>query len=198
MEEKIVRDGRVIYYIPDKNIEHNILFDTCAINKIMKSEEFMDKVKKMKELGFNYYIPDALMRELKGVVDRKAGGMQVYDNVKEENESVFDFIKEINGKRVSSLALLLKNYWILDGSFRSIDEKAEAYPMFSEIHNDNIHHLKDAVIAEAAIHNNCTLVTNDKRLNKKVNSHFANRSMLCEEFEEKINLLLKDGEENGR
>lgn len=187
-------DGKVIYYIPDNNVDHNILFDTCAINKIMKSEEFMKKVKKMKELGFNYYIPDALMRELKGVVDRKAGGMQVYDNVKEENERVFDFINEINGKRVSSLALLLQNYWILDGSFRTIDKSDDAYAMFNEIHHNNIHHLKDAVIAEAAIHNNCTLVTNDKRLNKKVNSHFASRSMLCEEFEEKINLLLKEGE----
>ena len=124
--------------------------------------------------------------------------MQIYDNVKKENEKVFKFINEIDCKRVSSLPLLLENYWILDGSFRLISEKAETYPMFSEIHNDNIHHLKDAVIAEAAIHNNCTLVTNDKRLNKKVNSHFASRSMLCEEFEEKINLLLKEGEENGR
>lgn len=170
--------------------EWMILFDTCAINKIMKSEEFMKKVKKIKELGFNYYIPDAMMRELQGVVDRKNGGMQIDDNIRKENEKVFEFIKEINGKRVSSVALLLENYWKLDGSFRLINEKADTFDMFKEIHNGNIHHLKDAVIVEAAIYNNCILVTSDKRLNKKVNHYFNNRSMLCEEFDKKISLLL--------
>ena len=184
-KEKIVTFGnRINYYIPSDDIEHNFLFDTCAINEIMKHSDVVEVLKKTKE--YNYYISDAQMRELNGIVDRKEMKMTIDENVRKSNENTFEFIKNINCKRVSCVALLLENFWILDGSFRAIDEKSSTYPMFNEIHNNNLHHIKDAVIAEATIYNNCTLVTNDSRLNKKVNKYFTGRSLMYEDFVSKI------------
>ena len=54
-KEKIVTFGnRINYYIPSDDIEHNFLFDTCAINEIMKHSDVVEVLKKTKE--YNYYI----------------------------------------------------------------------------------------------------------------------------------------------
>lgn len=59
-KEKEIFFGETInYYIPSNDINHNYIFDTCAINEIMKSEKYKSDVKAFKENGNNYYITDA-------------------------------------------------------------------------------------------------------------------------------------------
>lgn len=189
-EEVVMLEDKVNYYIPSSDIEHNFLLDTCALNRIVESNDIIDAIKKSKIKGYNYYISDVQMRELYGVIDKKVVDESISTSIKESNEKIFKFIEEINCKRVSCVALLLKNFWKLDGSFRLIDENAETYPMIKDIHNNNIIHIKDAVIAEAAVYNNCTLVTKDSRLNKKVNNYFNGRSLWYDDFTNKIMSLI--------
>lgn len=181
-EEVVMLEDKINYYVPSDDIQHNLLLDTCAINEIVKSTDVICAIKELKNKGFIYYISDVQMRELSGIIDRKEMKMTVDETIKESNKSILSFLKDIDCKRVSCVALLLEEFWVLDGSFRLIDENSSTYTMFKEIHNNNIHHIKDAVIAEAAIYNNCTLITKDRRLNKKVNQYFSGRSILCKNF----------------
>ncbi len=183
MEEKVFYFGdRINYFEPSDDILHNFIFDTCAINDIIKSQESIAKVIELAKLGNNYYITDVEYRELKGIIDRNGKSGIVKEEVQKKNEPVLRFLKEHNFKRVSCIAALLPNFWILDGSFRLFDEASILAPMVNDIHNNNLRHMKDAINAEAAIYNNCILVTSDDRLNKKVNKYFAGRSITTKEF----------------
>lgn len=117
-----------------------------------------------------------------GISDRNQNVTIDYEKINKKNKPVFEFLEYCNFKRVSCIATLMQNYTLLDGSFRILDEKSDRYEIFEEVYKNNIHNIKDAIIAEAAIYNNCILVTKDSRLNKKVNKHFIRRSILIDDF----------------
>ena len=112
---------------------------------------------------------------------------------------IFDEImKRLKVKRVPSIGRLMPNHWSLDGTYRILDDKSDISEMAEDIFQWNekkrekqpfFQHY-DAMSAEAAIHNNCVLISDDDDLRFLVNKHFPQRAIQTCELVEKIRSLL--------
>lgn len=173
-------------YIPDKNNENNILLDTCVYDKrLCGNDTDIDKLKSAMDYGFQYFKTDVQEREISGVPDRK----RTYDKPWETNPNapaIMKIMKYLDVKKVSCYAHPMYLYFvILDGTFRVMEDENSTDPrvkMFYEIYNHNKNHLRDAIIAEASIYNNCKLVSTDGRLIRKVNKFFEGSAIHYDDF----------------
>ena len=177
-------------YIPDTNISHNILFDSCVYDKrLVNNPEDVEILKKLTHRGYCYFYTHVQERETSGMPDRKLNYKEpwvVNPNLK-KIENIF---KHLEVKRVSCYGHVMYQYFfLLDGTYRLIEGKENPEPrvqMFHAIFNDNLNHLRDAIIAEAAIYNNCTFVSVDKRPVNIVNQYFPKRALLYEDFIQQV------------
>ena len=173
-------------YAPNIENPHNYLLDTCVFDKkLSPSHEDVNLLLGASKRGYEFYVTELQSREIHGVPDRKG----TYDTKWEqpENATIIEEIFELlDVKRVSCYGHIgYKWFVLLDGTYRLIEDENnddERVKMFYDIFNHNNRHLRDAIIAEAAIYNHCTLVSVDNRLIKKVNSHFENRAISYDEF----------------
>lgn len=172
-------------YIPDLKNSNNIILDSCVYDKrLLNNNNDINKLKKATNNGYAFYITEIQNRELCGVPDRtyKYNDWEPNPNI----EKLKSIIDELCVKRVSCYGNVGYQYMVLlDGTYRVIEDESsndERVKMFYDIFNHNNHHLRDAIIAEAAIYNNCVLVSIDGRLIRKVNSHFENKAMNYDEF----------------
>lgn len=179
---KITRDC----YIPNEKNKNNILFDSCVYDKrLLGNSDDIEKLLLAISSGYAYFKTEVQEREICGVPDRN----YAYDKpwIPNSNaDQIMKILKELDVKRVSCYGHVGYQYFVLlDGTYRPIENensKDERVKMFYDIFNHNDRHLRDAIIAEAAIYNHCILVSVDNRLIRKVNSHFANRAMNYDEF----------------
>ena len=173
-------------YVPDKNNTNNILFDSCIYDKrLYNNLTDIDTLKSARRKGYLYFTTHVQEREICGVPDRN----YAYDKPWTPNpnaKEIMEIFNELDVKRVSCLANIGYQYFtLLDGTYRLIEDENcndERVIMFYDIYNHNKRHLRDAIIAEAAIYNNCNLISVDKRLIRKVNRHFENRAINYDEF----------------
>ena len=174
--------------IPDKNNKYNFLFDTHIYDKKL-SKDFDVVMECQKKISNNYrfYITEVQFRELDGFPDRP----QTYDDLSSYNPSknkneIQIIIFKLKIQKISCLGLLKHDFLKLDGTFRAIPyDKISTNPigkMFWDIINKNYKKSNDAVIAEAAIYNNCILISNDIDLIKKVNKYFPNKALCYIDF----------------
>lgn len=177
-------------YIPDTNISHNILFDSCVYDKrLLHNSKDIQKLKKMINIGFSYYYTIVQEREIIGVPDRKLKYNELWSpNPNAARE--LEILKSIEAKRISCYGhVMYSDFVILDGTYRPIESKnnpEKRVQMFYSIFNDNLNHLRDAIIAEAAIYNNCTFVSADKRPVNIVNQYFPKRALLYDNFIQQV------------
>ena len=123
---------------------------------------------------------------------------KISDALKKKIPIFADIQVRLNIKRVSSLASLMLNHWILDGTYRCFDDKSAVGKMTKKIFNSNeklrekhpfAQHY-DAMTAEAAIYNHCYLVTDDSKLKRLVVEDFPSRAITTAELIEKIERML--------
>lgn len=177
---------------PKADYSLNYMLDTCALNSIADSKEHTKLIGNSILYGYRYYKTDVQERELNGVPDRtleyeKADAWKLTDRAKIAKT----VLVEIKAERVSCVAAFLHNFFVLDGSMRLCPDEGTGpiANMMQEIHNQNIHHMRDAMIAESAIYNNCILVTADKRLYKKVKKYFPQNVINYYDFIDEIKNL---------
>lgn len=172
---------------PNINNHNNYVFDTNILNRLAKEPVNIELCNLAVEHGYCFFITDVQIRELNGIPDRTGNYADSCAWRPAENAAlIFSIIRKLHMEYISCVALLLLNFWTLDGSMRILDDKGPYYEMFQTIHNKNPHHLRDATIAESTIYNHCKLISNDKRLRNKMNSFFPNSAMPYDEF---INML---------
>ena len=175
------------FTIPDKNNKHNFVFDTYVIEKeLVNDSSVVKKCQNKIKNGYHYYITNAQINEIHGRPVRKYKLEEYPEWTPSSNiQEVQKVIDVLCIERVSCVATNLPNFDILDGSFREFLDFSPEEPisvMLYEIYNNNLKHLLDAVIAEAAIHNNCLLVSTDIRPIKIVNKYFPERAFLYNDF----------------
>lgn len=172
---------------PNPNNPNNYVFDTNVLNQLVSDATAIELLKGALEHGYCFFITDVQLRELNGMPDRTGRYTDAASWHPSKNYvQIQKMINELNIQNISCVALLLKGFWTLDGSMRILDDKDPYFEMFQAIHNDNLHHLRDATIAEATLHNHCKLVSKDKRLRNKVNSFFLNSALSINEFMESL------------
>ena len=171
------------YCNPDKNGFQNYVWDTQSLNQLAEDDEMIERCKQAICLGHRYYITTVQERELMGVPDRKMNyeDPSAWSKPKEQTFKVMD---SLNFLRLSCVALLYPNFWVLDGSMRILETSGPRIDMFNEIYNNNNRHKRDATIAEATIFHGCTIITNDDRLKKKINIYFPGRAITYAEYKD--------------
>ena len=170
---------------PDENNNYNFLFDTCALIHLSKNLCVAEKMKEKLKDNYRYYICTVQNGEISGVPFKKLEKYFSSNWVRhQDHDTITDIAKILEIRRVSCVALPFHDFCVLDGSFREfIDYSSEPKSaMFYEIWNMNWKHIMDAIIGEAAIYNNCYLISTDGRLINTVNKHFDGRAMEYKDF----------------
>jgi len=122
-----------------------IMFDNMVIDNLKANWDIIISTNKNVE----YHVTHVLMEEIKKIPDSKAD-LRI-DNLNRITELVSDEEKS--------------TIWVMGKqTFGSRLASKESSDIYNSIGNNNPKHTNDALIAEAAIEHNCTLVTNEKRL----------------------------------
>jgi len=188
------------YYEPDRDNKYNYMLDTSAYNHFIQSPEKMNAAKKSISYGFCYYSTALQDMELsgKGAKTYKKDCISISDySVPLELKQKFDIIdKELNIKLVPEIASCMMNHTRVDGTNRFMNPNSLEGKLHDIIVSNNkpgsnrpFAYSHDAMIAEAAIHYGCILVTDDKELRELVNSFIPMRAITTEELMKIINTL---------
>lgn len=173
-----------------KDISLKFMLDTTAYNKLYDNPLYFELSIKSLGYGFSYYNTEPQTWELKGfgakVYDENCNPVYYNHNISLPNFEIID--EKLKIKYVSCGVNLMRYHTVLDGSAHSIDFNTKEGKMFEEIleYNSKLRKKRpfaqhyDAFIAEAAIHNNCILVTDDGALLEFVNRHFCDRAITTE------------------
>ena len=175
---------------PDPNCLFNYLLDTTAFNRFADHRDWLDIAEKSLELGFHYYKTANQDYELSG------RGAKTYDancvphtKITDSFRTkmlIFDEVMDrLKVKRLSSIASLMTNHWILDGTYRLLDDKSRVGEMTKEIlqFDEKTRAEKpfaqhyDAMSAEPAMYHGCYLVSDDKALRSMVNKYFPQKAL---------------------
>lgn len=172
------------------------MLDTVAYNKFDENLEWLNYAVMSLNYGFSYYKTSPQNWELNGfganVYDINCEPVRYKKNVTLPDYKTIDEKLKIN--YVSCGCNLMKYHTLLDGTAHGIDGSSIRGIMFFEILELNPQKRKsrpfsqhyDAFIAESAIYNNCTLVTNDGDLFDIVNKYFPNRAINIVELMNRI------------
>ena len=200
MEHEILDD----FEEPNPSCQYNYLLDSVAFNRLAEHRDWICLAEKSLELGFHYYKTANQDYELSG------RGAKTYDangvpHIKitesfREKMLIFDEItKRLKVKRLSSIASLMKNHWILDGTYRLLDAKSQVGQMTKEIFQFDektrtekpfAQHY-DAMSAEAAMYHGCYLVSDDRNLRNIVNKYFPQKAIQTKDLIDFIQNQLK-------
>ena len=191
------------YTIPDRENLHNYLLDTSVYNHIAENSELLNLMKTSLLIGFRYYSTKIQDMELAGY-GAKVYGKDGIPNLKyhmtlEEIEKFNKIDEQLNIGLVYEVAVLMKNHMRADGTLRFIDPDSVEGQLFDEIVSKNnkdsntpCAYSHDAIIAEAAIHYGCVLVTDDIKLKKLVGVHFPGCAISTEELGEIIKNIINE------
>jgi len=186
------------YSEPDRENMNNYMLDTSAYNHIVASPEKLSAVKKSISLGFCYYSTAIQDMELSGE-GAKTYNKECVPIIKkpmplEMIQKFRQLDKELDVKLLPEIATCMLNHSRVDGTNRFCDPNSLEGQLFEKIASKNnyesnrpFEYSHDAIIAEAAVHYGCTLVSDDKELKDLVNTAPFGRAITTDELLEKIN-----------
>ena len=134
---------------PNGNGFQNYVWDTQSLNLLASDDEMIALCKNAYNAGHRYHITTVQERELAGIPDR-TGKYDSPSSWGTSQKHTFEVMESLYFCRISCVALLYLNFWLLDGSMRLLEDSGPRIDMFNEIYNNNNHHKRDATIAEAA------------------------------------------------
>lgn len=183
---------------PDSSNPHNYMLDSCTIARIV-DEGDSNIIVRSRNFGYRYYITDVQVRELSG------HGAETYyiDGLKNALKNPTEWLNKRNRYPIALEKLLIERVshiatssafaaqWVLDGTVRILDTNSKSGMLYMNIRSlnatDNKKHEYDAIIAEAAMENNCILVTGDKQLLSEVCKLYPNKAIRYRTLRSKIN-----------
>lgn len=186
------------YSEPDRKNMNNYMLDTSAYNHIVALPEKLDAVKKSIFLEFCYYSTAIQDMELSGK-GAKTYNKECVPIIKkpmplEMIQKFRQLDKELDVKQLPEIATFMLNHFRADGTNRFCDPDSMEGQLYNKIESKNkyesnrpFEYSHDAIIAEAAVHYGCTLVSDDKELRDLVNATSSGRAITTDELLEKIN-----------
>ncbi len=163
-------------------VKNRFMFDTSALNQIINKPDDEMLIYQTKLNGFEYYFTEIQGFEAGNNISKLRDETNSDLVKRSDAELAVELLKLINKlqtKYVGQIATLRHNKWRLDGTFTLVSKSEQgAALLFSDILNNNDYqYYNDAMIAMCGIVYGCTIVTNDKRLYKKINKHFPDRAI---------------------
>jgi hypothetical protein len=191
------------YTVPNRENDNNYMLDTSAYNHVIISAKKMNIVKKSVSYGFCYYSTALQDTELSGKGAKTYNGEciseTVYIPIPEFKQKIDIVNKELDVHLVPEIASCMRDHSRLDGTVRFLAPDNIEGQIYKEIINKNkingkrpFEHSYDAMIAEAAIHYGCIVISDDKPLRDVVNSYFSDRAITTDKLLEIINKYKAD------
>lgn len=162
------------------------MFDTSALNQIVNDSYDEMQIYQSKFKGFEYYFSEIQVSESIGNIKKERKNINndfVSKNDAELTANLLRIVSKLQTKYVGQIATPRR--WVLDGTYTLLkeDTNCTAIEMFEDILNDNDYqYYNDAMIALLSVTNNCILVTNDKRLFKKVIKYFPDLALKYDDY----------------
>ena len=188
------------YSVPNRENDKNYMLDTTAYNHIIMSAEKMDSVIKSVSYGFHYYSTAIQDMELSGkgakTYNSECISATVFSPTPDFKQKIDVVNKELNVQLVPEIASCMRDHSRLDGTVRFLAPDNIEGQIYKEIVGKNkingkrpFEYSYDAMIAEAAVHYGCILISDDKPLRDVVNSYFPNRAITTDKLLEIINKI---------
>ena len=190
------------YSVPDRSNRYNYMLDSCVYGTLAEDEEIFNVFKESISKGFRYYttaIQNMELFEGKGARMYNSECMPIMEKPVPMNkiESFNQINKELNVMLVSEVATFMRDHFRSDGTNRfisrnSMDEKILQKIMSKNNQNSTkpYSYSHDAIIAEAAMHYGCILVTDDKKLRHAVNQLYPGKAIATNQIKEIIRELV--------
>lgn len=177
---------------PDPTYPLNFMLDTSAINKLAERPEDLRLFTLAKEqLGYMYFLTLIQNREVIGMNSDGSFKASVYDpEMQSKSPLMLEIIEALPIIRIPNMATFISGAWLLDGTCDLLEDEGKLNEVFNRVFNNNPKHLEDAVIVESAMHYNCTLVSNEKRMCNRTNAFFSGRALRYGDFVEEIKAKL--------
>lgn len=165
-----------------EKVDNRFMFDTNALNEICKDFNAEMMIYQSKRYGFEYFFTEIQCKESEANIWKQSPNVDplfVERSRAEWATNLLRVIPKLQTQYVGQIATLRRGRLLLDGTFEVLpDNELSAFEMFLDILNNNdFQYYNDAMIAMTAIVHGCVLVTDDKRLSKKVNQHFPGRAI---------------------
>lgn len=175
---------------PNPDCQFNYLLDTAAVNRFAEYRDWIEIAEKSLELGFHYYKTANQDYELSGRGAKTydvncVPHVKITDNFRAKMLIFDEVLKRLKVKRLSSISSCMTNHWLLDATYRILDDKSKVGEMTKEIFQFDektrtekpfAQHY-DAMSAEAAMYHGCVLVSDDTNLRDIVNKYFPERAI---------------------
>lgn len=186
------------YTVPNRENDNNYMLDTSAYNHIIISAKKMNILKKSVSYGFCYYSTALQDIELSGkgakTYNSECISTTVFIPTPDFKQKIDVVNKELNVQLVPEIASCMLDHSRLDGTIRFLAQDNIEVQVYKEIVSQNkingkrpFEYSYDAMIAEAAVHYGCTLISDDKPLRDVVNSYFSDRAITTDKLLEIIN-----------
>lgn len=186
------------YTVPNRENDNNYMLDTSAYNHIIISAKKMNILKKSVSYGFCYYSTALQDIELSGkgakTYNSECISTTVFIPTPDFKQKIDVVNKELNVQLVPEIASCMLDHSRLDGTIRFLAQDNIEVQVYKEIVSQNkingkrpFEYSYDAMIAEAAVHYGCTLISDDKPLRDVVNSYFPDRAITTDKLLEIIN-----------
>lgn len=191
------------YTVPNLENDNNYMLDTSAYNQIIISAEKMSIVKKSVSYGFRYYSTAIQDIELSGkgakTYNSECISTTVFIPTPDFKQKIDVVNKELDIQFVPEIASCMRDHSRLDGTIRFLASDDIEGQIYKEIVSKNkingkrpFEYSYDAMIAEAAVHYGCILISDDKPLRDVVNSYFSDRAITTDKLLEIINKYKAD------
>lgn len=174
--------------INDKSSERRYMLDTNVFSHM--TEENIGFLEDSILKGFTYYSSSIQEMEAAGFGAKNRGEDSKFNtseisNSEESMNRLIAVYKRLNIESVSTIATLLDRQTKVDGTQRFTSrDKNEGIELLEEIQGKKKNtskypyfHYHDAILAEATVHHNCYLVTDDKSFMKSFNDKFPGKAM---------------------
>lgn len=175
---------------PNHENKFNYLLDTTVFNRLVENKAWFLTVLNSLKKGFRYYITANQYNELHGVGAKTydqncVPHVHISDAFQEKIDLFDDILGRLHIKRLSSIASFMSNHWVLDGTYRILDDTTACGKMTEELlaFNEKLRQRKpfaqhyDAMTAEAAMYHGYYLVSDDNDLGNIVNKYFPQKAI---------------------
>lgn len=163
------------------------MFDTSALNRIVRNYTEEMLIYNSKDRGFKYFYTQIQLTEVANCLQKKKP--DIPENLVERNSAelalhMMSFIVKSQARYVAETATLRPNRWILDGSMTILpDDEEKAVEAFSEVlHGNDRQHYNDAMIALTAVRYGCAIVAADKPFYRKFRRVLPDRFIFYHDF----------------
>ena len=169
-------------YEPDVTFSYNFVFDTTTINKIAERPQDIEVLEAASEkLGYEYFRCRIQDEEIEGI---KSDGTihSTFSKLSPKSLQMKGVVERLSIRKIPCLAKFVERGIASTDINYLKNSDGKLFEVFQKVFNENIDNLEDAIIVEAGIRYNCTIISNDRAMCENTIKEFPGKAVLYQKF----------------